>query len=619
MILTFRYFLRLYLFWLIFFFIFRIIFLISSGPYEENVTLWERLFSIVAGFRLDISTICYLTVVPLLGVIISVLDKGRFSEKFIKWYHYIVITIVVILSISNIILYNYWGTLLNNRGLSYLAQPVEVFASVSNWQIIIYTVAVIICVWTFIFLFKKINGLGIRSVIATKGSILFTCIILICLTVVGLRGGLQQIPVNESSAYFSNYKVLNDIATNNLWYLGHNLSQSDNRKNPYQWMNDEQADNLVTELYDKRNESDTLKIFNLHSKPNIIIILLESWTSDIIKRSGDTNNVTPQFSRLADSGLFFTSVYSSGFRTDQALISVFSGFPSQPNKSIIRFPDKTYKLPSLAQKFKKEGYSNSFFYGGELGFANMNSYLLTSGFEKVTGKADYPNETMNSKWGAHDEYILDAQINFLNKNPQPFFSALLTLSTHEPFEVPIKTPFNGSSESDQFRKSAWYTDWCLGEYFKKASAQQWFNNTVFILMADHGHRLPLNRGYTDPLARKIPLLIYSPLLKEEYRGTTVNHTAGQNDIAASLLAQLEINHQDFEWSNNIFRNPRNNFAYLCLDDAFTWVTDSGHYVWSFAEKAVIESSGSYQNLHSDSVTNPGKAFVQQLYNRFLSY
>lgn len=193
--------------------------------------------------------------------------------------------------------------------------------------------------------------------------------------------------------------------------------------------------------------------------------MLESWTADIIEPMGGLSGVSPFFSELCKDGLLFTGVYSSGFRTDQAMVSVISGFPAQPNKSIIRFPDKTQKLPALSRTFRDAGYHTSFFYGGELGFANMKSYLLSSGFEHITGKDFFPDNAMNSKWGAHDGIVLQHQLKVLDTVAEPFFSVLLTLSTHEPFEVPVQTPYNGSSEAELFKKAAWYTDACLKTFF----------------------------------------------------------------------------------------------------------------------------------------------------------
>lgn len=584
------------------------IFLASQWEVVNSFSSGELLLTLVAGFRLDFSTASYVAVIPFLLYLILIAGGDRFIQKVNNLYYGFSLIVVILLSVSNITIYKFWGTLLNNRGLAYAMQPTEMFASVTGLQIIFLVTILVILISLAYTAYKKFLVPSWNNMNGTTSTRLIASVLLLPVIGIGIRGGIQLIPVNESSAYFSEHRILNNIAVNNIWYLGHNLKQSDiTENNPYKLMDDDKALQLKSSLYDYKPGS--VQIFDSLYKPNVVIILLESWTADIIEPLGGLKEVTPFFSSLCEKGLLFSNVYSSGFRTDQALVSVLSGYPAQPNKSIIRFPDKTAKLPSLANEFKKAGYVTSFFYGGELGFANMYSYLVTSGFEKIKGKDAFATTTMNSKWGAHDEFVLNKQLEELNGSRQPFFSTLLTLSTHEPFEVPVETPFNDPSESEQFKKSAWYADYSLKKYFEKASVQPWFNNTIFVLVADHGHRLPLNRDYYDPLVRKIPLLIFSPLLRHEFRGTTMEGTSNQNDLASTLLESLGLASTNFEWSNNLLAKNRQNFAYISLDEAFTWVTDSSH------KTILLNSISETPEPFEMSAT----AYLQALYRSFLTY
>ena len=312
-------------------------------------------------------------------------------------------------------------------------------------------------------------------------------------------------------------------------------------------------------------------------------------------------------------GLLFTSVYSSGFRTDQALVSALSGFPAQPNKSIIRFPAKAIQLPSIASSLKPLGYNSTFYYGGEIGFANMNTYLVNSGYDQTISIDDFGSDKMNSKWGAHDEYVLDKLLQDLRNQPSPFFVTLLTLSTHEPFEVPVATPFDqGKNESEKFRKSAWYTDQCLDVFFREARKQPWYQQTVFVLMADHGHRLPLNRDYFDPLSRRIPLLITGGALKKEFRGRQVDVLANQHDLPSTLLQNMGVKDEAFTWSVNILAQERKNYAYLSQDMAISFLTPSAHCLLPL--QPGIPALGDNTESFNDS-----KAFLQRLYGDFIRY
>ncbi len=608
---TLSFFLKHYLFWILIFIGFRTLFLLSQSFSLSDAPFTEILLALFAGIQLDISTASYFAIIPFLLSIGLIWGGDRLIFKILKGYYLIILFITMILSVGNIIIYKYWGTLLNSRGLAYALQPAEMLASVTNFQL---AAGIILLIFIFYILRKAYLAFlhpAIAEINGTRLQRLAAISLALPLIVIGIRGGLQLIPVNESAAVFSSRKILNEAATNNLWYLGHNLKQAGTtNKNPYQWFSDEESRQIVARIYSQENAPD--KIFNPVSKPNVVLILLESWTADIIEPLGGIAGVTPNFSKLSNQGILFTSVYSSGFRTDQALVSALSGYPSQPNNSIIRFPAKASQLPSMANVFSKDGYQTSFYYGGELGFANMFNYLSATGFNKITGKEAFDDDVMNSKWGAHDEAVLNFQLSDLRTAKQPFFSTLLTLSTHEPFEVPVQTPFNDPSEPELFKKSAWYTDYCLGKYFAQAKNEPWYANTIFILVADHGHRLPLNRSFDDPLIRRIPMLIFGNPLKKELIGTKVDAIGNQNDLPATLLSALNYSHNEFPWSRNLMVKSQNPFAYLSLDYAISWVHPKGNTMVRLDSKEVSVSADSVEY-------KTAKAYLQQLYKSFLSF
>ncbi|MBK7965920.1 MAG: sulfatase-like hydrolase/transferase [Bacteroidetes bacterium] len=204
---------------------------------------------------------------------------------------------------------------------------------------------------------------------AILSSVLFLILIPIC-----IRGGLQEIPINESAASYSEVLPLNHAATNPAWYLLNNISKSGlNKKNPYVFFPDSIATQHFNQLIIR--DSSFLHILQTN-RPNIIFITLESWTADVIAplNPSTKENITPFFTSLCDSGLLFSNIYSSGRRTDQMLPSILCGFPAPPNHSVSRFSDKLQRLPYLSKDLEKSGYQSSFFYGGELGFANMNTF-----------------------------------------------------------------------------------------------------------------------------------------------------------------------------------------------------------------------------------------------------
>ncbi len=572
--------------------------------------------ALLHGLRLDFTATCYLSAIPALLWMIDYFVTTAVPKNIIRGFLMIIGFMVVLICLVNIMVYRAWGTLFNARALAFAAQPSEMLASLTNVQLLIALLSIALITLFFLFLQRKL----FLPIFATKSpsgkSELIVRIAFILIMPIGIRGGLQQIPINESAAYYSTLPVLNHAATNPFWYLLNNVYKTGmQNENPYLFMPASEAEANFSRLIPKT--VDSVEIFK-NKKPNIVLIVLESWTADIIEPLNGDKGVTPFFTTLADSGLLFTSIYSSGRRTDQMFPSVLSGFPAQPNHSIARFTNKTEKLPTLSNDLKDSGYHTYFFYGGELGFANMHSFLLHGGFENITGKEAFPSENMNSKWGAHDEFVLQYQLNALQKAKAPFFSMVLTLSTHEPFEVPMQEKFIGNDEPSKFRNAAAYTDLCLKNFFTEAKKQEWYPNTLFILVADHGHLLPRKRQYDDPACYHIPLLFYGPALREEYKGKRLDMIGSQHDIAATLLHQLGMKTEKYEFSNDLFANNRNSFAYFNLDEGFGWITKDQQIVYYPMRKELQPEFTQPNPLRDSTALKNGMSYLQFLYQRFLN-
>ncbi len=614
------YLIRHLLFFLGFFLFFRILFVLYFFQRFSEIGIDSVLKAIsFYNFRLDVSVFAYLMTLPYLVFAAGTFFSGSWVRIFHQSWIAVFMFIMSVIGLGNMIIYNEWGTLINARAISYASSPKDVIASASNLVLTAGVTGWFLLAFVFYYLYSKFvfkkNGIIIKNT-AVK---ILSPLIIFPLLFAAARGGTQLIPVNESAAYFSNVPIVNHLSTNCYWYLGHNLIQSRFLESElYHFMPEDEAKNRVNKLLHGRPDSavSVLKLNNPH--PNIVMIILESWSADLIEKAGGEKNVTPGFNRLSREGIVFSNVYSSGFRTDQGIISILSGFPAQPNVSIIRHPDKTLKLPSLSAELKKNGYHNSFYYGGEIGFANLKSYLLNAGFDRIIDKSDFPDSTFSNKWGAHDEFVFEKHSLELTGLAQPFFSMLLTLSSHEPFDIPEKTPFDSSqTEPDRFRAAAFYTDKYLERYFEKIRSLPFFDNTFFILLGDHGHRLPKERQYDDPLARRMTLMFYGPMIREEFRNTINASLSRLCDLPATILQQLDFNDAPFRWSNNIYNLNRNQFAYLSLDYAFTWMVPGEYAIIPFREGSVYFSNqGKF--LHQEDILD-AKSFLQILYSEYLEY
>ena len=252
---------------------------------------------------------------------------------------------------------------------------------------------------------------------------------------------------------------------------------------------------------------------------------------------------------------------------------------------------------------------------------NFKSYMLTHGIEHITGMDNFQRSQIDSKWGVNDGTLLDTHIQYLNKQSQPFFSLIQTLTNHEPFDMPAKPHFPGDSVTNKFRSTAYYTDSCLNAYFEQAQKQPWYKNTLFILVSDHGHRLPRNTSESyAPAKYHIPLLFFGGAIKEQYRGKRIDKLGCQTDIAATLLAQLNLPHQQFRYSKDLLNPSSKPFAFFDWDNGFGFMTPQQAISFDNLGKEVIYT----KYPKADKAANEkallyGKAYLQQVFTDYMAY
>nr|WP_233454681.1 LTA synthase family protein [Hymenobacter negativus] len=360
-------------------------------------------------------------------------------------------------------------------------------------------------------------------------------------------------------------------------------------------MPDSTARRLVAGLYPlavgapARTDSSAL-VLN-EARPNVLFIILESFTSKFVGSVGGEKGVTPNLDSLARTGILFNNIFAAGDRSQKGLVSLLSGYPNQPTTSIIKFPRKTEHLPHLGRSLAAVGYRSHYYYGGELAFANMRSYLQAGGYEKFTERADFAAADQNSKWGAHDGVLFDRILGDLRQQPEPFFVTAFTLSSHEPFEVPMKPHFPGTDEVALFRNSVYYTDYTLGKFLQEAKKQPWYAHTLLVLVADHGHQQPGNSSNQSPDKFRIPLLLAGGALRPEARGRVVNSLGSQTDVAATLLHQLQLPAKAFVWSRDLLAAHNPPFVYYCFNNGFGTVSPQGTITFDNVSRHVWDRYG----------------------------
>lgn len=615
-----RSFFKQFLFWLLLFAFARTVFLIYNYNLlaVEGIGFIEALDSYRHALKLDFATAAYFMFFPFMILLVQSVYSPSWLNRVNKIYVFTGVFLFCLLTTVELGIYPEWKTKLPFKSFTYLSNPTEVYDTISNklffGLLALFMIYAGISYWVYLKWFHT-------DLTRIPRNYLFSLVILLIVPVslfIIARGGIQQIPINQSAAYYSKKNILNLAAVNS----GFNLSISivENYKNfgenPYAWFDDDQAAATVESLFSVEKDT-TLSILSTQ-RPNVIILILESWSADLIESLGGEPGITPRFRDLEKEGILFTALWATGPRSEQAMGSIFGGFPAHPISSITVQPDKFSKLPTITHKFIAQGYHTSFYFGGQLIYGNIKGFILHNGFERIIEGSDFGNDVLKGKLGAHDEFVLSRQLNDLNREKEPFFSAVFTLSSHSPYDQPMEEVLDWGDNEKPYINSAHYTDKCLGEYFSEARKQPWYKNTLFVLVADHSHNSYRNWSFTTPNYHKIPMLFYGDVIKPEYRGTTNSRFANQSDLAATLMKQLNFDAKDFHWSRNLFNPYTQQFSYFSFEEGLGWIRPgAGHFTYDarvghFFENTIPEPM-------QDSIVKEGKSYLQVLFKEYMNY
>jgi phosphoglycerol transferase MdoB-like AlkP superfamily enzyme len=625
---------RLFSFWLLFFAVFRLWFVLwfrhewsETAPNAVWASFWYAL-------PLDLSMAAYLVAIPVLVWFVGWGFNTGVQQKcstLIFWFNALLFGGLVFPFGANIFLYEEWHTLLNNRALEYFKDPSALLDSMSFGFKVASVLLYVGFVWLVSRVYLRVVG---RTLYPEKtprlGLLAFPA--WVCLLPLAIRGGLGVMPINESAVYYSVHLFDNHAATNTAWHMVHSLIESRSTKNHYEYQTKERAQDQVDLLFGRNIALEDIKFdfFKDSTTLNVVFIIMESMTAQVVEELGGEKGVCPILSRLIREGILFTNCYSSGYRTDQGLVAVLAGYPAQPDQSIVLLEDKASKLSSMSKILKKDGYSTAFFYGGELTFANIGAWLTQQRFEHIFSEKDFDSAEKTQRWGVDDRILLQRSIQEVGKLPQPFFATAMTLSLHPPFDVPFQSRWQGNSEREKFLNSAAFADDAIGDFFKRAEQQPWYNNTLFVLVADHGASPPQGVGLDNPVSRQVPWIIFGKPLNENWHGRKIDLFCNHHDIPATVLGMIGKHHHysELPWSRNQWmwdaiinsykteqtKAYHNGFAYFSNENGMGWLNDQGKSFFYF-EKTFWHD---WQGALDTTSRQQAQGYLQTLYDDFLA-
>jgi hypothetical protein len=598
------------LLWILLFQAGRVAFISYNHYLSPETSSGDLLHSLLYGLRMDTSMAAYLTLPVCLLLLASIVSKGFINKKIFSVYSAIILLPVSIMIICDLPAYEAWGYRLDVTPLRYLSTPGEAWASVSHLPVWLFFLSFIaaysICLFLFHTLIRRLPETDSKAVVpGLSGMMLFTAAMII-----PIRGGFQLAPLNQSSVYFCHDAFANQAALNVPWNFMRSLSfLLENKENPYLYLEADKAAAIRKELF--ASSDPTIQLLDKRIKnPNIILIVWESFTSKALGRKEAGVTVTPCMDKLISGSTYFSNMFASGDRTDKGIVAVLSGYPAQPTASIVKEPQKAGKLKTLPSLFSARGYDTRFFYGGETEFANMKAYLLGAGFAQMTDVNSFAKKDQNSKWGAHDNVVKDSIINTLSKIRSPFFINWLTLSSHEPFETPVPTVITGHDDKSRFLNSLHYSDSVINELITYCRTQSWWDSTLIIILADHGHRLPTARSKTEDF--RIPMIWTGGAIKS--KGTIIPGILSQTDLAATLLSQLNMDDPGFSWSRKAVCEGQRQWAYFSFNNGFGFVQPGRFFIYDNTGRQLTEQQGPIDRL----MIEEGQALQQLTFADYLA-
>lgn len=557
----------------------KVIFMLyNAGEHLTLQNIWDVLWT---GLPLDLSVSCLLALPVWVATAATMYYPNLRLRAILSPYLVLAFLFVVLVTAGDIVMYHHWKFKLDASIFNYMSSPGSAGASAPMWYIVTCLSSAFIAIVGAIVIAilmtpKRITedgqGLNRTNLLATGALLVFT--------IFGITGHR----ITEASVYKFRPIVLNHAAVNTAGHMLHSFwiyLQAPDRQ--MRSMSLDECDRLMQDLYPE-NMDDITDTLLTTPRPNILTIQLESFGASFVETLGGAEGVTPELCRWMKQGVNFTNAWANSFRTDRGTVSALSGYLSYPTYSLMMENDCLGHFPSIASTLSDLGYQTDYLYGGHSENMNKRKYLLASGFQKIwdISNMDVPVEERDA-WGANDSISFQRLYSMLTARTDTasWYFGYQSISSHEPWNVPYH-----KLENEVYNAFA-YTDHCLGTFLDSLSRTPVWNNLVVIIFADHGSMYQLD--YQHPMFFRMPLLMVGGAVKE---AKTLDMFISQSDMAATLLAQMQLNLKDYPWSRNVLsKNYTYPFVYSTYPSGMLFADSTGVTMMDLHSGCVVYSDG----------------------------
>lgn len=602
-------FFTLFIFWLTYFIVAKAVFLLFNFSATSALPLSDLTGIFLHGFRMDISLVSYLMILPGILLALSFLFSPKILERTIKIFTLVLLLVITFLNVLDIGLYPHWGTRVGISAFDYIGNPKEMIANVTWWQVLLAILFFVTYVVFFFSLYKKFLSTLVFNAARQKWMYLPVMLFLSALLFIPIRGGLGTSPINLSTVSFSPKLYVNQASYNFLWYFFQTVERKKHFENPCLYTDAEKALGIFAETENRRETPDSLFLqIDSQKQPNVLLIILESFSNKIIPSLGGTFAVCPNLDSICKEAVVFSNFYASGNRSDRGLSALLGSYPSLLTQSIINFPEKSDKLTMLSEYFNRNGYNSAFYYGGDIDFYNLKSFVLQGGFKNITDGYDFPASLREmSNWGVPDGFLFERVLTEFSDD-KPFFNVVYTLSSHPPYDVPVII-INGQTNEAKYLNSVAYTDSCLGEFLGEFRKTKFWENTLVVITADHGALEPGPTQIIEPETYRIPLIFTGGLVKNH---AVYQNIGGQPDLMPTIVRQFGWVPDSALFGHDLFSEPQ--YAFYMSNSGWGYITTEGSYFFD-------TETSSFKTFRGNENPSPGldfaKAYLQILHDDFL--
>lgn len=578
---------------------------------RQRVKTWDNAIKVIGfGLRFDIIIICCLWFIP--AFLLLLLPDSSLLNKLIQvftQYWFAITTIVVIfMEISTPAFVDQFDTRPNRLFFEYLETPVEVIkTSVLEypWHFVVASIILSVLV-TYLLGF---NADIYTNILPLPWWLRLALLpVLFFLLLIGARSSFQHRPANGSIAAFTNDQLVNKLGLNSTYSLLEaiiNLRNEEADTGAYGKIADEDLVDIVrrhsyvpSELFvdDPLSTWHQQKSQSKKSPPNLVIILEESMGAGFSAELGGVG-VTPELDKLSEQGLWLSNLYATGTRSARGIEAVVSSFPPSPSRSVLKLGLAQQNFPTIASVLKQHDYDTQFIYGGESHFDNMAGFFLANGFDRITDEHDFANASFRGTWGVSDEDLfqrVDEELIAASDKPQ--FVLAFTSSNHSPFQFPDGKFELFDNEKSTVNNAVKYADFALGQFFEKARQQPYWDNTYFLVVADHDTRV-FGASLVPVSKYHIPGLILGPDIEPQ------NYTrlASQIDLAPTVLGLMGIECSHPMIGHDLLKLPEDfqgrammqyddNHAYMSGEDVVVHMPKKEPKQFVYKDRELVEAS-----------------------------